>query len=399
MIKKIFIYIVIFIITFPYVCFADEIENEELDFSSLEVSNHTSVEPTINSKYAIIIEKSTKTVLYEKSGYTKTPMASTTKIMTAIIAIENCELNESVKISKKAASTGGSTLGIKSDTTLSMETLLYGLLLRSGNDCAVAIAEHIAGNVESFSNLMNEKAKELNLINSHFITPHGLDSDNHFTTAYDLAILTIYALQNKTFSTIVNTKSSTIDMNGYPRDIHNTHELLGYTEGVYGVKTGFTGNAGRCLVTACKRNNLDIIIVVLGADTKKIRTQDTLNLINYAYNNFEMIDTSEILKDEFKKNISEIAINNSQEKAKLILNENPNYVYPIRKNEKNFSSSIYILENPIAPIEKNTKLGVIKLLLNGYTLYEVDILSEEYIPEITYLQYLNIIIEKIKQYF
>lgn len=230
MFKKLFIYTILFIIMFPYVSLANEIETEELDFSSLEVSGNASIEPTINSKHAIIMEKTTKSVLYEKLGYTQTPMASTTKIMTGIIAIEHCNLDEPVEISKKATSTGGSTLGIKSNTKLSMRTLLYGLLLRSGNDCAVAIAEHIAGNVENFSNLMNEKAKELNLVNSHFVTPHGLDSETHFTSAYDLAILTIYALENETFSKIVNTKSCSIDMNGYEKDINNTHELLGYTQ-------------------------------------------------------------------------------------------------------------------------------------------------------------------------
>jgi D-alanyl-D-alanine carboxypeptidase (penicillin-binding protein 5/6) len=131
MIKKIFISIILILFIIQYTCFADEIENEDLDLSALEVSGNITNAPTINSKYAIVMEKTTQTVLYEKSSYTKTAMASTTKIMTAIIAIENCDLKEQVDISKKASSTGGSTLGIKENTTLSLETLLYGLLLRS----------------------------------------------------------------------------------------------------------------------------------------------------------------------------------------------------------------------------------------------------------------------------
>lgn len=137
----------------------------------------------------------------------------------------------------------------------------------------------------------------------------------------------------------------------------------------------------------------------MGADTKKIRTQDTLNLINYAYTNFEMIDTLGILNSEFNKNNLQININNSQEKAKLILDKKSNYIYPINKNEKKFSSSIYILENIKAPIKQNSKLGVIKLIFNGITLYEVDILSEEYISEISYFQYLNKVIKNIKFQF
>lgn len=144
---------------------------------------------------------------------------------------------------------------------------------------------------------------------------------------------------------------------------------------------------------------MDIIIIVLGADTKKIRTQDTLNLINYAYSNFEMVDTSDILNSEFDKKNLQIHINNSQKEAKLVLDKRENYIFPINKTHKNFSSSIYILENTNAPIEKNSKLGIIKLLLNGETLYETDILSSEYIPEVTYFEYFNRIIKEIKTQF
>ncbi len=399
MYRKILTFFVLIVFLIPSFTFADEIENENLDLNSLEVSTNSTILPTINSKHAIILEKTTKTVLFEKDVYSQTAMASTTKIMTALIAIENCNLKEEVNISKKAANTGGSTLGISTNTKLSMQTLLYGLLLRSGNDCAVAIAEHISGNIESFAVLMNKKAKELNLQNTNFVTPHGLDAENHYTTAYDLAILTVYALENPTFSEIVKTKSCSIYMDGYSKSINNTHELLGYTEGVYGVKTGFTCNAGRCLVTACKRNNLDIIIVILGADTKKIRTQDTINLINYAFNNFEMVNTFEILNYNFKKCNSPIKIKNSFEKASIKLDENNNYIYPINKNEKNFSTSIYLLNNAKAPIEKNSKVGIIKLEINGKPLYENDIITEEYIDEISFKEYFYFVISIWKDFF
>lgn len=399
MFRKILSLFVLFIFIFHYFVFANEIENENIELSSIEVSSNQTTAPTINSKHAIVLEKSTKTVLFEKAVYTKTAMASTTKIMTAIIALENCDLNEEVDISKKAASTGGSTLGISSNTKLTMETLLYGLLLRSGNDCAVAIAEYVAGNIENFSILMNKKAKELNLINTNFVTPHGLDADMHFTTAYDLAILTIYALKNETFAKIVNTKSCSINMNGYSKSINNTHELLGYTEGVYGVKTGFTGNAGRCLVTACKRNDLDIIIVVLGADTKKIRTQDTLNLINYIFNNFKMMDTYNIICSNFEKFNTEIDVQNSFKKAKLKLKSKENYLFPINIHEKDFSTSVYLLNNITAPLEKDSKIGILKLELNGKTLYENDILNIEFVDKISFNEYFMYIIKKYKAIF
>ena len=182
-----------------------------------------------------------------------------------------------------------------------------------GNDCAVAIAEHVGGSLEGFAELMNNKATELGLVNTHFVTPHGLDDDNHYTTAYDLAVLTNYALNIEKFRNIVGTKTTSIMVGNYSRTITNTNELLGYVDGVYGVKTGFTGNAGRCLVTSCKRGNLDVIIVVLGADTKKIRGLDTRNVINYVFNNFEMVDTYEKIEFAFEnfKNTQKISVNKS----------------------------------------------------------------------------------------
>ena len=216
-------------------------------------------------------------------------MASTTKIMTATIIIENCNLEETVEVSKEAANTGGYRHGLKTGDKISIKDLLYGLMLRSGNDAAVALAEVCAGSIVDFSNLMNKKANELGLVNTHFESPHGLDSDGHYTTAYELALLSDYALKNKTFLQIVGTYNYTISINGYPKSLTNTNELLGNLNGVYGIKTGFTNGANRCLVTACKRNDMDIICVVLGCDTKKFRTSDSIKLIEYTFSNFEFV--------------------------------------------------------------------------------------------------------------
>lgn len=269
--------------------------------------------------------------------------------------------------------------------------------MRSGNDCAVAIAESISGDIENFANKMNEKAKSLNLQNTNFVTPHGLDAPNHYTTAYDLAILTNYALKNETFANIVKNKTTTIDMDGYSKEINNTHELLGYTSGVYGVKTGFTGNAGRCLVTACNRNDLDIIIVILGADTKKIRTTDSLNLINYIYNTFEMVDTSEFLEKHFK--IQELDIQNSFQKAEICLKKENNYIYPVSKTNKNYEIKIYLLENQKAPLESNSKIGVAKFFVNGNFLYENDIITKKFVDKISLTEYILHIFKTLNSMF
>jgi len=235
-------------------------------------------------------------------------------------------------------------------------------MLCSGNDAAIALAETIGGNIENFAKLMNNKAQELGLINTSFVTPHGLDSTNHYTTAYELALLADYALHNETFSNIVKTKTYTVTINGYPKTISNTNELLGNLNGVYGVKTGFTNGANRCLVSATKRGNLDIICVVLGADTKKIRTQDSIKLIEYCFNNFETIDISEKIDDAFEtwknEHISCFNVNKGIISRPSIYLEKPKNTFITIKKEDlqnlNFITDVNFTYE--APLLKNTKL-------------------------------------------
>lgn len=230
----------IFIYIFSIICYADDSDDtESIDINSeIETSVNALTEiknPDLNSRACVVIDRNTNTILYGKNENTKRKMASTTKIMTAIIIIENCKLNESIEISKKAANTGGSRLGLKTGDKITILDLLYGLMLHSGNDAAVALAEYAGNDIPGFAEKMNKKAQELGLKNTHFETPHGLDSDEHYTTAYELALLTNYALNNPTFSKIVGTKNYTITINGYSKDLSNTNELLGNLDGVYGV--------------------------------------------------------------------------------------------------------------------------------------------------------------------
>ena len=257
-------------------------EDEE-DININEILQVTSAEvdmPKTSSRIALIYDRASGEVIYEKNGYRKAKMASTTKIMTSLIVLEKGNLSDTVTVSKKAAGTGGSRLGLKTNDKITVNDLLMGLMLESGNDAAIALAEHIGDGVEKFADLMNAKAKELGLKNTHFAVPHGLDNEEHYTTALELAKITDYALKIEKFRNIVATKEYNVTINGYNKVISNTNELLGSLDGVYGVKTGFTNGAGRCLVTSCKRGELDIITIVLGADTKKIRTTDSINLIN-----------------------------------------------------------------------------------------------------------------------
>lgn len=380
--KTLLIFFIIFLTSCTCVYADDNLDLEDLEDSYFsEVSSSSTTEPITNSKNIIVIDRKTLSVLYEKDAYTQVAMASTTKIMTCIIALENCSTSEIVTISKNASTVSGSTLGLVTNMEISMNDLLYGLMMRSGNDCAIAIAEHISGSVENFSTLMNEKASILGLTNTNFITPHGLDDENHYTSAYDLALLTNYALNNEKFKEIVSTKTYTISFNGYPKTISNTNELLGNLNGVYGVKTGFTFNAGRCLVSACQRNDLDIIVVVLGADTKKIRTTDSSNLINYIFNTYKYIDISSTINASFADYLSYFNNNYILEKTSTVpilkLGKLENYEYPLSNNNAlQLNSKIYTINKFNYQLEPNSKVGTLELYNENNLLCSVDIIIE-----------------------
>lgn len=274
----------------------------------------------------------------------------------------------------------------------------------SGNDAAVALSEFISGSVESFAELMNLKANKLGLKSSHFVSPHGLDSDEHYTTAYDLAILADYALKNPVFAKIVNTSNYSITINNYSKSLHNSNELLGYLDGVYGVKTGFTNGANRCLVTSCKRNNLDIICVVLGCDTKKDRTLDSINLINYIFNNFSVVN----LKNLIEKNFEDWE-KNSSTKFKIdkgtssSLNLKPNFeeipyenIAINNSNINNISTPIYTDFEFIAPLNENAVVGKMDIYIDNTLFFSVNILNENKVERKDISYYLN---NFIKNYF
>ena len=374
----------IFISMFVYVSFADDIDTETLDVST-EINSFTDAyteaikEPDVNSRACVVIDRKTNSVLFGKNENSKKKMASTTKIMTATIIIEKCNLTDTIEISKKAAGTGGSRLGLKTGDKITVLDLLYGLMLRSGNDAAVALAEYAGGDINGFAELMNAKALELGLTNTHFETPHGLDSNEHYTTAYELALLSNYALNNPTFAKIVGTKNYTITINGSPKDLSNTNELLGNMEGVYGIKTGFTNGANRCLVTACKKNNMDIICVVLGADTKKFRTIDSIKLINYVFNNFVFYDLESFVNKNFedwkKDNLNTFIINKGLSQDVLLNIENL-YIskVPIRKDLINsFEMKVECQKYFKAPVKGNSSIGNIVISNSGKKIAKCNI--------------------------
>ena len=408
-IKKIKILFIIILLTniINSMCWADDLvetNNEEEVKEIIQTAVDINEEPKINSRAGIIYDRKTGRILWGKNENEKRKMASTTKMMTAIVVIENVNLQEKVKVSKKAANTGGSRLGLTKDAEITVNDLLYSLMLCSGNDAAVALAEHTAGSIENFAEMMNEKAKEMELENTNFVTPHGLDEEEHYTTATELAKIADYALNNEKICNIVRTKTYTVTINGYGKNISNTNELLGYLDGVYGVKTGFTNGANRCLVTATKRGDMDIICIVLGADTKKDRTKDSIKLIEYAFKNYKMIDISNEINTELEswknKNENKIKIEKGiYSGINLIFDEYNTKEYIVKKDgTEKINIEIngeYYFE---APIEKNKIIGNYKIKLNDEIIEEGKIYIENAIPRKDFKYYLENIIRNYQTY-
>ena len=400
--KILFIFFVLIFIS-NYV-FADDLlpleENYDVsevleEVQSVEVTDNSSEISNINARAYVVLDRASNTVLVGKNENQKKKMASTTKIMTALVVIENANLSDTVEVSKKAASTGGSRLGLHTGDKITVSDLLYGLMLCSGNDAAVALAEYISGSIDEFANLMNSKAAELNLTNTHFVTPHGLDEEEHYTTAYELAILTNYALENKTFAKIVGTKNYTVTINGYSKSLSNTNELLGALDGIYGVKTGFTNGANRCLVTACKRGDLDVICIVLGCDTKKDRTRDSVKLINYVFNNFSMVNIYEFINNEFNTWVSET-------KNSFIINKGVSSNLELYLDEKDFLYTKIAINNQYleslyveidfnnyyeAPLYENTLIGTLTFKINEIDYFYIKIKNSNYINKKSFWDY------------
>jgi D-alanyl-D-alanine carboxypeptidase (penicillin-binding protein 5/6) len=283
--KRSVVFILISITFFLIVAYGDD-ENEDAAttsvFEDMSVQLSGDKEPEINARSAIVMDFESGRVLYEKNAYTKRPMASTTKVMTAIVALENGNLDDMVTVSKKASSIRGSTMNLYTGEVLTLRELMYGLLLCSGNDASIAIAEHISGSVDGFLELMNSKALEIGALNTHFTTTHGLDQDGHYSTAYDMALITRYALRNPVFNEIVKTSSIQIGS----RHMYNTNEMLVSYYGADGVKTGYTGKAGRCLITSATRDNRRFISVVLFCDSRNQRALSSKKILDYAFSHY-----------------------------------------------------------------------------------------------------------------
>ena len=247
-------------------------------------------EPSVEALGAVLVDFDTGRVLWAKNAHTPLAMASTTKIMTCILALENGAFSDRVTVSKRAAAAPDVQMHLQAGETVSLEVLLHALMLQSSNDAAIAVAEHIGGTVEDFCRMMTARAHELGAVNTLFETPNGLDAGEHHSTAYDLAAITRYALQNETFVRLVNTRQFTGTSSRTTYAMTNKNRLLAELDGANGVKTGFTGKAGHCFVGAAERDGLRLISVVLGSGWgphgKEQKWIDTKRVLEYGFRTF-----------------------------------------------------------------------------------------------------------------
>ena len=333
---------------------------------------------------AVVIDFDTGRVLYDKNGDEKRKMASLTKIMTSILLVENCDMEEQIEVPKKAAQIGGSTVGLKAGDIVTAKSLLYGMLLPSGNDCAYTVAIHLGGTIENFAKMMNDKAKVLGLTSTNFVNPHGLDNENHYTTAKEMAYLTRYALKNPYIDEAVKTKSITINFGSFTKTLNNTNSLLRTYEKADGVKTGFTNGAERCLVSSATDNDRRYICVVLGATTTKIRFNTSKLLLEETFKKYKTMDISNYLKFYINVNVVKGKIPNYEKSI------NDNMSYPLTSEEYD---SIYIKQDIVqsleAPVAAGTKIGKVEVYLENEKLYEKEIFLKENIYKKNIMDYIN----------
>ena len=241
---------------------------------------------SLSADSAVLIDAQSRDILYSKSHEKRHGMASTTKIMTALIAAESCDLKKTVHISPDAIGIEGSSIYLREGETLTVEELLYALLLQSANDAATAIAIEIAGSTDAFADMMNSRADEMGLKNTHFTNPHGLSDEDHYTTAYDLAVIAAYALENEVIRRISSTYKMTIpiDSGCTQRVLVNHNKMLKLYDGAIGVKTGFTKATGRCLVSAAEREGLRLVAVTLDAPDD---WNDHRTMLDFGFEHYE----------------------------------------------------------------------------------------------------------------
>lgn len=344
-----------------------------------------------NSQSAILIEASTGKIIYEKEKDEKRSPASMTKIMTFLLTVEALEngqikLTDKVLISKNASGMGGTQIFIEEGTYVTVEDLIKGLGIASANDAAVALAEYIGGTEDNFISMMNKRAKELGCKNTNFKNPHGLDEEEHYSSAYDMSLMAKELVKHDYALQISSTYEEYINVSGENHWLVNTNKLVKFYKGIDGLKTGYTDKAKYCLTATMNKNNMRLISVVMGANTKDNRTADTISMMEYGNNMY----TSKTL---YKKEdiTGKINIKNSvNRKAKYTLEEDINIITEKTRKEIDYTSEI-LLDDVKAPLKKGDKVGTLKLNVDNNTL-EYNLVVTEDIEKASFMQtYFNLL--------
>ena len=365
--------------------------------ANLAFANNDNSNINISSKSAILMDVGSGQVLYEKNAHEKLPPASVTKVMTMLLICEaldsgKIKIDDQVQVSEIASSMGGSQIFLEPGESQTVDTLLKGIAVASANDACVAMAEYIAGSVESFVDMMNSKAKDLNMKDTHFANTNGLPVDNHYTSAYDIATMSRELLKHDVISKYLTTwmDSVVVGKKQTSIGIANTNKLIKHFQGATGVKTGFTQQAKYCLSASAKRGDTHLVAATLGAETSPERFKDASSLLNYGFANYESVKLCS--RDD---KISTLTMEKAEsDKVSLVAKEDLTVL--IKKGDsKEFTKKIKVYEEPKLPINKGTALGMVEVYKGKDLVGKVELVNNKDVNKASYLKMLQRVIDNM----
>ena len=325
--------------------------------------------PTVSARTAAVFEPQTGTFVYEKDSNKRLPMASTTKIMTALLAIELLDLDQSVVIPAEATGIEGSSVYLKAGDEITVRDLVYSVLLQSANDASTALAILISGDVASFASLMNETARQIGLTDTNYENPHGLDSGEHYTTAHDLALLASVALKNEAFEKITSTYKHTFAISETLRTVVNHNKLLKRYKGCIGVKTGYTDKSGRCLVSAAERDGVQLIAVTMNASDD---WNDHTKMLDYGFSLFEAIPLYTVSECNFSVSV----IDGEKERVSASVKKDAELLVHL-KSSAPLRATQNIVQSVEAPVSTGDIIGSITVYQGDKAIYTFPITADE----------------------
>ena len=364
---------------------------------NIAFANDENTALNLASKSAVLMDVSTGQVLYEKNSHEKLPPASVTKVMTMLLIVEaldsgKIKLDDQVQVSETASSMGGSQIFLEPGEIQKVDTLLKGIAVASANDACVAMAEHLEGSVEEFVVQMNAKAKQLGMKDTNFVNTNGLPVDNHYTTAYDIALMSRELLKHETISKYLTTwmDSVVVGKKQATIGIANTNKMVKHYQGTTGVKTGFTQQAKYCLSASAKRGDTHLVAVTLGAETSPERFKDSSALLNFGFANYESVKLCS--KND---NISALTLDKAEDNKINLVAKDDLSVLIKKGGAKDFNRKVKLKQDITLPIKKGTTLGVVEIYSGDKLIGKVDLVNTKDVNKASYLQMLQRVINQM----